>query len=258
MSSEDFVERGLRSLGFDVRRIEEGEKKKPDFLVSDSHHRYLVEVKDKFPDPKKLRRRKEALFRGQVYDEHEPAGYRNVVSYVIREAADQLAAFSHEPVDFRIVWLHARGRHLEVQRDQFKATLYGSVEIVDLDDMAGTVTSRPCFYFGFSEFFNLRDVLDGAFISTDREGLFCLNALSPRYFALKGSALCGAFYPGICDPVEKEREGEAYVADCDMSRKDKAAVLRYLKGKYGRSKLLDLNMVHYSAEVVVPRPVQAT
>jgi hypothetical protein len=39
MSTEKFVERGLQSLGFDVRRIEEGATKKPDFLVSDSPSR---------------------------------------------------------------------------------------------------------------------------------------------------------------------------------------------------------------------------
>jgi len=253
MSTEGFVERGLRSMGFDVRRIAVGATKKPDFLVRDGMHTYLIEVKDKFPDRKKLRRRKEVLLKGEVYDEHESTGYRNAVSAMIREAADQLAAFADQRVDFRIIWLHARGRHPDVQMSQFRATLYGARDIVDLGDVVGTCTARPCLYFGFAEFFNLRDVLDGAFVSTDQMGLFCLNQLSPRYAALKTSALCRAFEPGVYDPLLKEREGEAYVADCEMSRRDKTAILKYVQGKYHRSKLIDIEMGRYSAEALVPQ-----
>jgi hypothetical protein len=129
--------------------------------------------------------------------------------------------------------------------------MYGSVDMVDLDEI--TVMSRPCLYFRSSEFYKLRDVLDGAFISTDEICLFCLNALSPRYRVLKQSALCRAFQPGVYDPVAKEQAGEAYIADCDLSRKDQAAVRRYLQGKYGRPNLMDLDMMHHSAEILVPR-----
>ncbi len=253
MNTEDIVEKALRSLGFTVRRIEEGSTKKPDFLVR-GDSRYLVEVKDKLPDPDKLERRQEILLAGQAYGEHEPTGYRNAVSSVIREAAGQLAAYRDEPVDFRIVWLHALGQHVEVQRSQMQATLYGSAEIIDLDELGGTVVSRPCLYFDFSEFFSQRDVLDGAVIATDTEALFCFNALSPRYLGLRESALCRAFHPGIYDPMEEERAGRAYTADFDMSRKDEAAVLKRLQDKYGRLHLLNSEPVRHSVQISAPLP----
>ena len=51
MSTEDFVARGLRSLGLDVQPIPVGATKTPDFRVSDGTQTYLLEVKDKFPVP---------------------------------------------------------------------------------------------------------------------------------------------------------------------------------------------------------------
>jgi hypothetical protein len=81
-----------------------------------------------------------------------------------------------------------------------------------------------------------------------------LGRCSLSHKHLKQSALCRAFQPGIYDPVGKEQEGEVYIADCDLSRKDHAAVLRYLRGKYGRPNLMDLATRHHSAEIFVPRP----
>ena len=55
MSTENFVARGLRSLGLEVRRIEVGATKTPDLLLSDTSRTYLLEIKDKFPDPDTVR-----------------------------------------------------------------------------------------------------------------------------------------------------------------------------------------------------------
>ena len=160
MSTEDFVARKLRSLGFEVQRIQVGTTKTPDLLLSDGTCKYLIEVKDKFPDPQRERRRADVLNRGEIWDEEKPLAYRNAISYVIRHAAAQLSTFGAEPVDFRLVWLHARDRHPDTQLIQFQATLFGSVDLIDLAEISDSVLAHPCFYFDFAEFFRFSDVLD--------------------------------------------------------------------------------------------------
>jgi hypothetical protein len=251
MSTEQLVARGLRSLGLDVRQLEVGPTKTPDLLVSDGTCTYLVEVKDKFPNPDSTQRRTEVLDHGGVWEEEADLAYQNSISKVIREGSKQLSCFDKEIIDFRLLWLHARHRHEDEQLIQFEATLYGTVDLIDLDEIAGSVMGRPCFFFTFSEFFKLKDVLDGAFVSTDERSLLCLNNLSPRFERLRSSRLCQVFQ-GVCDPVDRERGGTAYIADCDLSRKDATAVLEYVKAKYRRPRLIEFEPTHYSAEMIVP------
>ena len=250
MSTEDFVARGLRSLGLDVQPIPVGATKTPDFRVSDGTQTYLLEVKDKFPDSDSIRRREKALDSGGVWEEETELAYQNALSGVIREGADQLGSFNGESVDFRLLWLHARHRHEDTQLHQFQATLYGAVDLIDLDEGTDSATARRCFGLTSSEFFRLKDVLDGAFISTDQRGLLCLNHLSPRFAELRRSILCQAF-PGICDPIEQEQAGTAYIADCGLSRRDREPVLDYVKQKYRRPRLIEFEPTHYSVETSV-------
>lgn len=251
MSTENFVIRGLQSMGFNVRRIDIAQIKTPDLLVSDTDSKYLIEIKEKFPDPQMMKQRSEILARGSIWAEENTLGYRNTISYIVREAADQLISFQSEPVEFRLVWLHARERHADTQLKQFKATLFGCVDLIDLDELADSVPARPCFFFGFSEFFRFRDVLDGAFVSTDDRCLLCINTLSPRGHLLRGSHLCTSFQPGVYDPEELDRRGDAYIADCDIGRRNKAGVLEYVKNKYKRPRLIDFEPTRYSAETLV-------
>ena len=173
-----------------------------------------------------------------------------MVSSVIEEAAKQLAAFDDEPVDFRILWLQARGRHAHVQFEQFKATLYGRMNIIDLDR---DNTMRPCFFFSFSDFFRFRDVIDAAVISSNEQSQLCFNPLSPRYESFKISRLSQLLGDAVCDPPVGEAAGEAYIADFDGTRKDKDVVLELLQQKYGRPKLMYLEMGHMFSELLVPK-----
>lgn len=252
MTTENFVARGLRSVGLQVRQLEVGATKTPDLLASDGRCMYLIEVKDKFPDPNSVRRRTEVLGDGHVWEEEASLAYHNTISKIIREGAAQLSSFQAEPVNFRLLWLHARHRHAETQLIQFQATLYGTVDLIDLAEMTDSVPARPCFFFTFAEFHTLRDVLDGAFVSSDEGGLLCLNSLSPRFESLRTSRLCVAF-PGICDPYERERSGTAYLADCDVSPNMRGTVLDYVRNKYQRPRLVEFEPKHYSAEMIVPR-----
>jgi len=61
-----------------------------------------------------------------------------------------------------------------------------------------------------------------------------------------------AFGEGVCDPVEEEAAGTAYIADWDRSRKDKNETLGLLQQKYKRPGLLDIEFKQYSGEMLVP------
>jgi hypothetical protein len=143
------------------------------------------------------------------------------------------------------------------QLQQLQATLYGTVDLIDLDEIAGSVTARPCFFFTFAEFLGLKEKLDGAFVSTDERGLLCLNNFSPRFEALRRSRLPHVF-PGVCNPVERERAGTAYIADCSVSRRNRSAVLDYVKEKYRRPRLIEFEPKHYSAEMIIHREESTT
>jgi hypothetical protein len=149
-----------------------------------------------------------------------------------------LAAYDPEAVHLRLLWLHARGRYPNDQLEQFRANLIGVVDLIDTAEIDGTVVARPCYYFRESAFFRYRNILDGAFVSTDEKGQLILNTMSSRYGLLKQSKLCRVF-PGICDPVEGEAAGNGYLADCSCSRSDARAVLDYVKSKHGRSGLIE-------------------
>jgi hypothetical protein len=253
MSTEEFVASGLRSMGFDVRRIETGPTKTPDFLITDADNRYLIEIKDKLPDSQLMREREKVLGRGGIWlKKPEPLGYTNAISSVVHGAVRQLAAFRAKPEDFRLVWLHACGPNPETQVEQFKATLFGCADLIDLDEVDKSVPARPCFYFGDSEFYRHRDVLDGAFVSTDEyESVLYVNTFSKRARSFTASRLWTDFQPGVCNALERESKGEAYIADCEISRKDKRGILEYVQKKYSRPRLLVSELKCHSAEVVV-------
>ena len=79
MSTEDFVARGLRSMGLDVQPIPVGATKTPDFRVSDGTQTCLLEVKDKFQDSDSIRRREKALDSGGIWEEETELAYQNAL-----------------------------------------------------------------------------------------------------------------------------------------------------------------------------------
>jgi hypothetical protein len=252
VNTEDFVSEFLKDQGFSVRKIETSDRKSPDFLVRDSSHTYLLEVKTKYEDTQKAASDRALMERGGIAVGRETMGRKNSVSTVVREAGRQLSE-GDEEADFRVVWLQAGGRHPSVQFDQLSNTLYGSVDMLDrLSD----APMSPCYYFTHSEFFRLKDQLDGAVVTDGERVKFCLNAFSERYEALKESKLCRTFDPGIEDPVAREAAGEAYIADCDFDRgtkEGKAAVLAWVRKKYKNDTLQDMVFEHHTATMMVPK-----
>jgi hypothetical protein len=256
MGTEEFVANLLGSMGFNVRRVDCGKRKTPDLLVSDKAATYLIEIKDKLPDSEKMERRADVLSRGAIWSDREGLDYSNAISRVVRDGAEQLAAYQDGRVDFRLVWLLARGHHSGVRLEQIKATLFGCAEIIDeIDTEDGPeCVGRPCFYFRESEFYRGRAVLDGAFIATDESCLLCINSYSPRANDFVATRFCKSFRPGVCHPKEQENAGDAFIADCHTDRNDRDAVLAYVREKYGRPWLIACEPIHDSAEVFVRRP----
>lgn len=248
MTSEAAIKQLLEAYDFKVEKIPEQDHETPDFLVQGKRESYLVECKERQDDKAELQAKESLLRSGGVYSEAITTSRKRSVYKGIRKAASQL---QHGPshVDFRLAWYHVTGARAELKAQQIVSSLYGSMDLIDWDN--GDNRLRPCYYFEFSEFFRLRGQLDGAVASFGDKGVLCLNNHSKKYDKLKSSELRRIFSAGIRDPIEEEKLGDAYIADTDIDRRDKKAILAYLQKKYG-TKLIDINMNHFSASALVP------
>ncbi|MBT2972172.1 MAG: hypothetical protein KME56_19485 [Candidatus Thiodiazotropha sp. (ex Ctena orbiculata)] len=226
MEPEEFVTEVLSSMGFGIEPIETGEDKTPDFLVRGDDSLYLIEVKTKNSDPAILEEREKVLKKGEVFQEDTPVARRNRISGVISSAVKQLNSYDSVEHNFKLVFLLANGHHPDVQMSVFESCLYGVKDAVDFVGEGGVL---PAYFADNSDFYNLQESLDGAIVSTERLAKFCLNPHSPRYEELRNSELRRAFKKGVCDPIQQEEAGIAFVVDGDVNRRDENEVLEYLK-----------------------------
>ena len=132
--------------------------------------------------------------------------------------------------------------------DRFRATLFGTTNIIDLGPTRDT---RMGFFFGLNDFYRFRDVLDGAILSVETSCQLCINSLSLQAEKFRESGFVRAFANGLCDPTVLEKQGKAYIVDGDVDRRDKRKALGYISGKYGRDRLMDMNLAYHSAMVTV-------
>jgi hypothetical protein len=228
--------RFFESLGYVVTRLSESSDfQRADYSVENGVDHFLAEVKSRGPD-EDFEQRMERFGRAQS---QETIGRSNSISKQITGAAGQLAATAAEnPSLLRVIVLVAAGDHPELQVDQFQATLYGKVDLLRAD-CAG-VLAVPCFYFTFSDFFRLPDI-DAAVVLAPAGARLCINSFAGRRDRLGESRLhkelsaAGA----VTDPEAQERLGNAFLADdTDIDRRDEAAMLRYVRSKYGHPELL--------------------
>jgi len=227
--AEEFVYNELSLMDLDVKKLKRSEQEqRPDFIVKDDFASYLIELKSKFPNFEKLQDKNERLNRGEIVEEKTKLYYENTLSGIIKKAASQLNSYTEEQVDYKLVWLHAYGYSPDTQYRQFEITIYGEVNIANLL----TQKIMPCYYYMPSEFFYRRTEIDGAIISTNKAGKFCLNTFSKRYSALKKSILCTKFGCAVCDPFEEEIQGKAYILDSNEDRRNESKVLEFLQNKY--------------------------
>ena len=204
----------------------------------------IVELKAKGDDPAELAREREALQQGGIVSRSVPMDRRNTLSGIIEDGVEQLRAYDGQDASFSVLWLHAWGRDADLLMDRFRATLYGTTNIID---MSVTRDTRTGFFIDFNDFHRYRGVLDGAVLSTANCCQLCINSLSSRAGQFRQSGFVAAFAAGLCDPEGLEGRGEAYIADCDIDRRNRQQVMNYVRKKYGRERLLDLTLTKHSA-----------
>lgn len=247
---EKRIEKLFADLGFTIFKIPElPDQKTPDFKVSDNDSKYLVEVKSKYPSSKALSSREEVLASGMIRFEQTHLEPRNTFSGIIEDGIDQLSSYIQSDVDFRLLWLHSNSHLSEAFLNVYHSTLFGSSTLIDWSDGG---KSGIAYYVRNSSFYRFRDILDGAFISTDSKLVFCLNSYSRRYQKLRSSKLIAKLDKFIDDPIITESKGDGFIADTDIERSNEDSVLKYLKTKYGLSdltKLMDLKSNTFSITV---------
>ena len=204
MNPEDFLKKVLESIEFKVQKIQTKNTRTPDFLVTDNDgEKYLIELKTKYDDPVYLEERNEVLNRGEIFEDHTPIKRGNRISGIIKDAAKQLSEFKDEKVDYRIVCLFAQGLHQDVQMELFESSLYGIRQIVDFENKDGT---RLCYFFDNSDFFNNKEVIDAALLTTNQQAKLCVNPLSSSYPQITESLLYKLLGKGVCDPIVEEKK----------------------------------------------------
>lgn len=251
MNIEEAIGEQLKQWEFSVEKIPEslvsGEKR-PDYKAWTDIETYLIEVKSREDDADEMQERENVLNQGDVYSEHKPLIRKNRVSGIIRSAYDQLKDYGKSEW-FKIAWLCATGNAQEAKFEQFKAALYGTTQVFDLD---GDDYHRACYFFRNSDFFRYRNVLDAAFVSTLTEVTLCLNPHSHKFEEIRSSALVGKLGSVVINPVASESVGDAYIVDSDVDRNDENAVLEYLREKYDKPKLNKIDLGWYLGTVKEP------
>ena len=239
--------RELQKLGFVVEEIPVRasiDRKSPDFNVIGKSSSYLVELKVKGDDPAELDRDRQDLEAGKIVMKATPVGPRNTLDKIISDGSEQMDVEDPSHSKFHLLWLHSWGRDAKFLHERFRATLFGSVQVVYPPNIAPT-----CYYFYDSSFFELRETLDAAIVSFEGNLQFCVNTLSSRLDEFRKSELYQALLEGLCDPDVEEKSRRGFIADCSIDRRNSTAVLEYLKEKYGVSLLLDLNFTKHSTMI---------
>jgi hypothetical protein len=228
-------------------------QKEADFLAKFGEAHVLIEEKTKEDDPDYLATRAMELEQGEIHAATLPIVRNETLSGIVRHASKQLRSSSKLPHDFRIMWFTATGVHAQGKYEQFMATLYDRANILEMN----TDNYRRCYYFRNADFFRRAFVIDGAVAAyTDGKSItakLCLNALSPRYQALRQSEVVHRFGTEVEDPMELEASGAAFILDCDLNRKEEGPLLAHLQAKYKTAPLMSFDLGYTHVSLLVPK-----
>jgi len=256
MSTLSYAKALLQHWGIDVEDIptsDAEEKQEADFVAAFSGVRVLIEEKTKEDDPTYLAKRATELESGEAHLSVLPLSRNETLSGLVRDASHQLKSSLDKLHDFRLIWFTGTGVQAEGKYEQFRATLYGLTNILEMN----TTYSRRCYYFRHADFFRRADIIDGAVVAhTDGRSItarLCLNSLSPRYEALRSSAVVKPFGTAVEDPPALEAEGTAFIADGAVDRKNESRLLVYLQNKYGTAPLMKFDLGYIKSCILVPK-----
>lgn len=173
---EEITQALFAGLGLPLKRVVRSEvARRPDFEAVDvTGQRYLIETKTRFDSDEF----NDALVKGGVGTSYPRLNHDNSVEAILKSAVKQLSVIRSDHRDLTILCYVFAGFSTNMQAEQLRATLWGTVQVVDVFDLKFSAT---CFYLGNSAFVRYPD-LDGVLAiepSTNRGGLYP-NRFSPR------------------------------------------------------------------------------
>lgn len=239
--SENIVKKYLRSLELDVSRIKSSDSdgKSPDYLVSDKRNDFLVEIKSRDED-ENFKSLLENPYPGK---ESQEIDYNNTLSGIIRNGVKQLNNYDPDNENWHILWCFTAGLiNSDLVARQFLFTSYGLKE-VRCFDKKGNSFETGCFYFGYAEFYNHRN-LDALVIQSGTEFTLCLNPFTDLLDQFKETGLYKTFAKEkftVIDPKKLEKNKKYLFINSDIDRKDPNAVLEYIAEKYKLRKVTAIN-----------------
>lgn len=234
----------FEAVGLTVERIPTYEGKSPDFLVSGDGPGYLVEAKGRFDDESI---EKELVSTGTA-TRTRPVGYSEHIEKIVRNARKQMKAYDPEHQYQWLVWLSVEtvlAGH-ELTFEQFISTLYG-VRTVVYGGKAGRALSRRCYYARSGPFERWPEI-DGALISSPDGYVLCMNEFSPRSANIRGQEVAKKLSErkAVVLPYQREAQGQCFVADLSIDRRNEAVIRDYLRDRYNHPELQIVDFKQYS------------
>lgn len=232
---------------FDVlaEKIPESGDKTPDFLIN-QEEKVLIELKEKVDTDSQYEEKERAFDNDEVFEYANTSGYRNRLSGIIRDGVKQLKSRKlATKIDFCFMFIVANGVAPSNQFQQLYSTLYGNKDVIDFDSNSNM--AKPFLYAYFNEFHDHREILDGVFVAYNGNVVLLVNSFSKNYKKLLESRFYNKFHEtiGVLDPIEQEKKGCIFVADCSTPRNDQEKVKEYVFEKYGIKRGLMVDFPHF-------------
>ncbi len=235
----------LAAMELTTADVPEADTKRCDLRAHDGEgEQYLIEVKG-FHDNANIG---SAMREDRVHVGERSLVRSNVVEEQVRAAIKQLKATPTAEKALWLVVLMSRTTYgSDVTLKQIHGTLYGIRPII-YGDSSGRCVSRDCLYFSHSAF-HRHPELDGAIVIDQESAGLCLNDFGRRVERVRDSVLCRHFAKkgALSDAASLESGRGFFWADCGLDRKDKHAVLEYVKNKYCLEYALDAAPTEHSA-----------
>lgn len=229
-NEEERAKRTLEALRLQVvRNFEDSKAKVCDSLATDGNQPYLIEVKTKEEDLSFLAQLNAT---GQA-KQPLPLSRTNTMSGIIRKAIDQLNAREAAKESFKLIYFALyKTTDENVTYKQLRSTLYG-IQDITVFKTKDEFELTECFYLTHTDFRRFQD-LDAVVVEMPNGLELWPNPFSPRADEFARSALYQSFKRGnaVFDPVELEKNGQCFIPDFNIDRKDQAALIDNVKTKY--------------------------
>jgi hypothetical protein len=225
----------LRFLGMEAEELPCKETETADIHAWGLQCDVFLEIKTKSDDQSRLAELATSENTESVLWQVDPIAARTAFNTHLRKAEKQLAASATSADAFRFAFLWLRERDPDLLWRQAFETFFGRADL----GAPGARECVTCFYFDHSSCFSCPGI-DGMFlVEVDTRGVglhLCLNEYSPRYEAIRTSALVEAIKQigfRVFDPYEMEDNGEIVAYRGNLSRSDHDGILAELSKSHG-------------------------